>query len=400
MKEAKIILFLSLLTILIISSIPSLNASETDYVLEGNETLQITNDVFTWNVSITLKDNAELILDNGTLQIVEDSHQQRNRIVLNDHSKIILKNSSTLAYIGSHSSSAIPISLTDNSCLEVSDSTINVGVAAGDNSEVQLKKSRLTRGLGVNGFGKAVIENSSIRFFGVGDRANVTVSNSTIAALEAVGNSEFRAFDSSLANDQTWHSPSFYTAENSSIWMTNCRLGFNNRQELTFDGASTVWFIDCDLGEGNFNVQGFGAKVFIAYSLYVDVEDENGVPLEDVLVSVYYDHDNTLAEQAQLDSDGEVKLVLPQWIVQKFGGTYTGEYKIVTNLDNGFNETDVTLDSSKKIVISQFTSYVSDDESISDDKSELTTLEIILLLTVITLFSVIVALIYFIKRRV
>ena len=181
--------------------------------------------------------------------------------------------------------------------------------------------------------------------------------------------------------------------------MTNCRLGFDNRQEMMFDGASTVWFIDCDLGEGTFNVQGFGAKVFIAYSLYVDVEAENGVPLEEVLVSVYYNHNSTLAKQAKVDLDGNVKFVLPQWIIQKFGGTYTGEYKIVTNLDNGFNETDVTLDSSKKIVISQFTSHVSDGEPISDDKSNLTMLETILLLTVITLSSVIVALILFYKRK-
>jgi len=390
MKEAKLIFISSLLTILIVSSIPFVTASETDYVIEGNETLQITNDVFTWNSNITLKDNAILILDNGTLHIVEDSHKQ---IVLNDNSKLILKNNSTLEYGGPFSSMANPLSVTGNSCLEVSNSTISIGIAAGDNSEVQLKKSILRRGLGVNGFCKTVIENSSIRFLGVGDRANVTVSNSTIAALNAVGNSEFRAVDSSLDNDQTGHSLSFYTGENSSIWMTNCLLGFNSEREaLTFHGFSTVWFIDCDLGKGTFNVQGFGAKVFIAYSLIVDVEAENGVPLEDVLVSVYYDHDNTLAEQAQPDLDVKVKFVLPQWILQKFGGTYTGEYKIVTNFDNRYNETDVTLDSSKEVVISQLASRISDDEP------ALTTLEIILLLTVITMFSIIVALIYFIKR--
>jgi hypothetical protein len=393
MKEAKLILISTLLTILIVSLIPFVAASETDYVLEGNETLQITDDVFTWSSNLTLKDNAELILDNGTLQIVEDSPQQYC-IVLSGHSKIILKNNSTLEYGGRFTRSAVPISVADNSYLEVSDSTISVGVAAGDSSEVQLKNSRLIRGLGVNGFSKAAIEHSSIYYLGIGDRANVTVSNSNISSLDAVGNSEFRAVDSNIGYSwQTWEGIYWSTDESSSMWMTNCSLGVNSdREELKFKGFSTVWLIDCDLGKGNFDVQGSGAKVFIAYSLTVDVEAKNGAPIEDVLVSVYYNQNSSLAEQAKTGLEGEVKFVLPQWILQKFGGTYTGEYKIVTNFDNRYNETDVTLDSSKEVVISQLASRISDDEP------ALTTLEIILLLTVITMFSIIVALIYFIKR--
>jgi hypothetical protein len=392
MKKAKLILTSSLLTILIVSSIPFLNASETDYVIEGNEILQITDDVFTWSSNLTLKDNAELILDNGTLQIVEDSPQQYC-IVLSGHSKIILKNNSTLEYGGPFARSAVPISVADNSYLEVYDSTISVGVAAGDSSEVQLKNSGLSRGLGVNGFSKAAIENSSIYLLGIGDRANVTVPNSNISNLDAVGNSEFRAVDSGIGYGwQTWEGIYWSTDENSSIWMTNCSLGVkSDREELKFNGFSTVWLIDCDLGKGNFDVQGFGAKVFIAYSLTVDVEAENGALIEDVLVSVYYSHDNTLAEQAKTDSEGKVKFVLPQWIIQKFGGTYTGEYKIVTNFDNGYTETDVTLDSSKEIVISPPAS------NIFEGISALTTLETVLLVIAIILFSVIVALIYFIK---
>jgi hypothetical protein len=399
MKKTNLVLISIFLTTLMISSIPYLNAVEADFVLEGNETYQIFNKDVSWKRNLILKDNAKLIVDNGTLQFVEDSPQEY-RIVLYNHSRLILKNHSTLAYGGPFSSNPIPISVTNNSHFEVSDSTIDVGVAVGGNSEVQIKNSELIKGLGVNGFSKTVVENSSIKFFGVGDRANVTVSNSNISALEAVGNSEFRAFNSSIGYDwERWDGIYLSTDENSSIWMTNCSLGIDdNREEMNFDGFSTVWLINCDLGKGKFNVQGFGTKVFIAYYLNVDVEPEEDVPIEEVLVSVYYNHNSSLAEQAKVDLDGNVKFVLPQWILQKFGGMYTGEYKIVTNLDNGFNETDVTLDSSKKIVISQFTSYVSDDEPISDDKSELTTLEIILLLTVITLFSVIVALIYFIKR--
>ena len=79
-----------------------------------------------------------------------------------------------------------------------------------------------------------------------------------------------------------------------------------------------------------------------------------------------------------------------QGFIQKFGGTYTGEYKIVTNFGSGY-ETDVTLDSSKEIVISPRAS------NIFEGIYALTTLETVLTVIAIILFSVIVALIYFIK---
>jgi hypothetical protein len=400
MKKTNLLLISIFLATLMVSSVPSLNAVEADFVLEGNETYQIADEELSWKRNLILKDNAKLIVDNGTLQFDEESPQEY-RIVLYNNSRLILKNHSKLAYAGPFSSDPVPVSVANSSSFEVSDSTVDVGVAVGGNAEVQIKNSELLKGLGANGFSRTVVENSSIKFFGAGDRANVTVHNSNISALETVGNSEFRAFNSSIGYDwQRWGGGYISTDEDSSVWMTNCSLGVSdNREEMNFDGSSTVWLTNCDLGRGNFNVQGSGAKVFIAYYLNVDVEPGKGAPNEEALVSIYYNHNNTLAEQAKVNLDGNAKFVLPQWIIQKFGNIYAGEYKIVTSLDNSFNETDVTLDSSKKVVVSQFDSHISDDEPISDDESALTTLETILLLTVITLFSVIFALIYLLKRK-
>lgn len=321
-----------LTALLVISPFRVSSVIEGDFVLEGNDVFEVKDKEFEVAGDVILKDDATLIVEHGTLYIVQDRPVQYSYTLLNQ-AEMILRRGAELEigpWVTSH-----PIYLRDESVLNVTDSSVHIGIAGGDNSSVWVKNSDLDS-LGAYANTSVQIEDTTIRLgIGTGDLASVKVANSTMSYLRVTGSAQVWMEDSTVQ--------SLSADEKSSVWVLNSTL-----EGIALSGSSCVWLVNSHLTDIEF--EGTEAALIHGWYLTVNVKSDNQV-VEDADVEVFYRHNGSVAARGTTDSDGNVRFVLPEWIVQQLGGRYVGDYSIKVSHNNMYGEENVTLSFSKQVSV-------------------------------------------------
>ena len=363
------VIIIGLITLLIVSPFQVTFATNSisangDFVLSGNKVFEVKDEEFKVSGNVILKDNASLIVTNGTLSIIQSEALQYNYQLMNQARLILQKGSHLQIYIQGEKvdqgryQDRKPISLNDESMLEVIDSFVHIGISCGDHSSIDLRNSRI---LSLGAYGQTSVQiNSTVVHpaftpsgeisedggnVNIGDSVYARMRNSSMRELVVSGKADVQV--ENLIVKSVSAGTELLDSE-VTLWIFDSPSG--EEPGLGLWHSSTIWLVNSPLTESGISF--WSPKSLLIFGWYLDVHfNSDNQPVEGAEVEVYYAHNGSIATKGTTDSDGNARFILPEKTLRKYEGEIIGNYNVKASFNDVYGEEKVTLDSSKQITV-------------------------------------------------
>ena len=356
-----LIFFIFIILIIPLVILPSqvVSANQEDFVLKGNDVFEVRDRVFNVVGNVVLRDNATVIVENGILSIIQSARLQYNYTLM-DRSRLILRKSSHLQiYIPGEEidtgrfSDRHPVFLRDESTLNISDSSVHIGIVAGPHSLIYAKNAILLS-LGAFGNTSVQLDGTEVRSIGlgedggnveIGELATARIINSSMRELVVSGKADVRVENSIV---KTVNAGTELLDSEVTLWIFDSPSG--EEPGLGLWHSSTIWLVNSPLTESGISF--WSPESLLIFGWYLDVHvNSDNQPVEGAEVEVYYAHNGSIATKGTTDSDGNVRFILPEKTLRKYEGEKIGNYNVKASFNDVHGEEKVTLDSSKQITV-------------------------------------------------
>ncbi len=349
-------------------------------ILTGNNVTTITGR-FDINGSITVEDNATLILNDATVNFTQTKHYQFN-ITLKNPANGNPRLQSSNSTITSSSSYWFMVSLYQNSSATITNSTDTAYLRTDDSANVSVSYSTIEF-LDMYGSSIVSVSNSTIPdALQATDFPTVSVSNSSVAFLAiwstSVNCSIFNInpgllnlwdyqLNSSLVIAPLGYAPNmtFRNTEIDSLqfafWSSNATITNSTPSRVFSYGNSSIWLVNTTTSNFQFNQD---STIYVSWFLDAHVIDSIGQNVPSANVMSFYSN-LTLADSKPTDIGGWARLTLMEKMMNATGaypvGNYTVEAAYLTYSNSttvnmtGNKQTTLTLDG---FVIPEFPSFL------------------------------------------
>ena len=391
------VLFVLLIILLTSSSLQAGVAQQTefDFVLKENEVFRVKDEEFKVYGNVFLRENATLIMENGFLSLMQNT--TKYNVTLMDQSQLLVMNGSRLQIksLGGDSANVSSVErdalfLGDDSAISVSDSFVQVGIAASNYSSVSIQNSTLA-GLTTSDYATLSLQDTrddateEPKTIKIEMNSSAQIWDSNFSNLEVSGGAEAWIENSFLG--------SFFAKDHAKVWILNSTIDPQHPPAL--GGFSEVWLVD-----SSFNGIGFrsGNSVLVS-GWYLDVQVANDTqPVENANVEIYYAQHDSLAAEGQTDRNGTVRFVLPEKKQGEYGALteILGNYNVKASHEGMQGEEKLTLNQSKLITLNL---RVKEPLPVASVPSYLTILGLVVIIVSGLLVAALVARKYLSKRR-
>lgn len=350
-----------------------------DLILTGNNVTTIAGR-FDINGSITVEDNATLVLNDATVNFTQTKHYQFN-ITLKNPANGNPRLQSSNSTITSSSSYWFMVSLYQNSSATITNSTDTAYLRTHDSANVSVSNSTIEF-LDMYGSSIVSVSNSTIPdALQASDSSTVSVSNSSVAFLAIwptsvncsifnINPGLFHLWDYQLNSSLVIAPPGYapnMTFRNTGIdalqfsfWSSNATITNSTLSYLDSYGHSNLWLVNTTVGNFQFNSD---SKVYISWFLNVHVIDSVGQNVPSANVMALYSN-STLADSKPTDTGGWARLTLLEKMMNATGPYPVGNYTVEASYLTYSNSTTVNMTGNKQttltlngLVIPEFPSF-------------------------------------------
>ncbi|MDI9577935.1 MAG: carboxypeptidase-like regulatory domain-containing protein [Thermoproteota archaeon] len=268
-----------------------------DLVLGNNDVLLIKDAQLNLKGNLVMSGNSILILDNGVLY--PDFEKGQYSYKLYENSKIVMQNNSKIESL------IFDFILYDNAGINITESNLAKSIILERvNATLQAVNSHI----------------STVDAYGGGGTSQIRITNSTAGQLRLSCNS--RLVDSHI----------------DSIVVTN------NISPIYVDVINSTY--------DQLDTSNLGQGIVRTYWYLTVLVESQGTPVQDAVVQIYSQANNSLVAEQTTSSEGTAQFELPALEISEHGETQIGEYTIRVNQNQTQVQENVTLNASMEKTVS------------------------------------------------